>query len=70
MPMFQIGVAYRGTALPEIKRVVEAASIRQAMLDVASSFGGDDVVLVTYAHPVSDRPLGVAETGEAPRAWL
>jgi len=73
MPKFQIGIAYRGTALPEIKQVVEAASIRQAMLEVASRYGGDDVVLVTFAHPVPECPAagaGGAEAGAAPRAWL
>ncbi|HWU91841.1 MAG TPA: hypothetical protein VN106_01170 [Sphingomicrobium sp.] len=71
MPKFQIGVAFRGTALPEIMQVVEASSIRQAMLGVARSYGGDDVVLVTFAHPVADWPppgAGGAEAGDAPRA--
>ena len=72
MPKFQIGVAFRGTSLPEIRQVVDATSIRQAMLSVASRYGGDDVVLVTFAHPVPNRPApgaAGAGAGDSPRAW-
>lgn len=50
MQKFELGFAYRGTKSPEVKQVVEASSMRQAMLDVVDRHGGKDVVLVTYAH--------------------
>jgi hypothetical protein len=65
MPQFQIGIAYRGSAMPEIKQVVEATSIRQAMLRVSNSYGGDDVVLVTYAHPLPEPSVPGARAADA-----
>jgi hypothetical protein len=47
---FELGFAFRGTAAPEVKQVVEAGSMREAMLNVIEQNGGDDVVLVTSAH--------------------
>src|SRR5947207_2352517 len=51
MPKFELGFAFRGSTAPEVKQVVEASSIREAMLKIIDQYGGDDVVLVTHAHP-------------------
>lgn len=50
MPKFELGFAFRGTNAPEVKQVVEANSLREAMLDIIDRHGGADVVLVTHAH--------------------
>ena len=47
---FELGFAFRGTNAPEVRQVVEASSMREAMLNIMHEHGGDDVVLVTHAH--------------------
>lgn len=47
---FELGFAFRGTNAPEVRQVVEASSMREAMLNIIHEHGGDDVVLVTHAH--------------------
>ena len=47
---FELGFAFRGTNAPEVRQVVEASSMREAMLNIMNEHGGDDVVLVTHAH--------------------
>lgn len=47
---FELGFAFRGTTAPEVRQVVEATSMREAMLNIIHENGGDDVVLVTHAH--------------------
>ena len=50
MQKFELGFAYRGSSAPEVKQVVEARSMREAMLDIIDRHGGDGVVLVTHAQ--------------------
>jgi hypothetical protein len=50
MQKFEMGFAFRGSTAPEMKEVVEANSLREAMLNIIDQHGGDDVVLVTHAH--------------------
>lgn len=50
MQKFELGFAFRGTTAPEVKKVLEAGSLREAMLKVIDEHGGKDVVLVTHAH--------------------
>lgn len=47
---FELGYAYRGTVTPELKQVVDAGSLREAMQNIIDQHGGHDVVLVTHAH--------------------
>lgn len=54
MPKFELGFAFRGSTAPEVKQVVEAGSMREAMLNIIDQYGGDDVVLVTHAHPFQE----------------
>ena len=65
MPKFELGFAFRGSTAPEVKQVVEATSMREAMLSIIDQNGGDDVVLVTHAHPfqVPDAPQPCSECG-------
>ena len=51
MSKFELGFAFRGSTAPEVKLVVEASSMREAMRNIIDQYGGDDVVLVTHAHP-------------------
>jgi hypothetical protein len=62
---FEMGFAFRGTNSPEVKQVVEASSMREAMLNIIDQHGGDEVVLVTHAHylQVPEPPQLVAECG-------
>ena len=50
MQKYELGFAFRGTTAPEVKQVVEASSMREAMLNIIEQNGGDGVVLVTSAH--------------------
>lgn len=50
MPKFELGFAFRGTTAPEVKKVVEADSMREAMINLVDDHGGDAVVVVTQAH--------------------
>lgn len=50
MQKFELGFALRGTTAPEVKQIVEAGSMREAMHKVIDQHGGDEVVLVTQAH--------------------
>jgi hypothetical protein len=50
MSKFLVGFAYRGTTTPEVREIIEAESIRDAMFNVERTHGGGDLVLVTYAH--------------------
>jgi hypothetical protein len=50
MQKFELGFALRGTTAPEVKQIVEAGSMREAIRKVIDQYGGDDVVLVTKAH--------------------
>jgi hypothetical protein len=65
MPKFELGFAFRGSTAPEVKQVVEASSMRAAMLNIIDQYGGDDVVLVTHAHPfqVPEAPQPCSECG-------
>jgi len=54
MPKFELGFAYRGSTAPEVKEVVEADSLREAMLSLIDDHGGAAAVLVTYAHHFPD----------------
>ena len=65
MPKFELGFAFRGSTAPEVKQVVEASSMREAMLNIIDQYGGDDVVLVTHAHPfqVPEAPQPCSECG-------
>ncbi len=56
MQKFELGFAFRGTKSPEVKQVVEESSMREAMLDVVNRHGGNDVVLITYAHYYDEAP--------------
>jgi hypothetical protein len=47
---FEMGVAYRGSLAPEIRQVVEATDMREAMDQIIDRFGDRNSVLVTYAH--------------------
>jgi hypothetical protein len=51
MQKFELGFAFRGSTAPEVKQVVEASSMREAMRNIIDQYGGDEVVLVTHAHP-------------------
>ena len=50
MQKFELGFALRGTTAPEVKQVVEAGSMGEAMRKIIDQYGGTDVVLVTHAH--------------------
>ncbi|HET6941113.1 MAG TPA: hypothetical protein VFH89_03015 [Sphingomicrobium sp.] len=50
MQKFELGFALRGTTAPEVKQIVEAGSMREAIRKVIDQYGGDDVILVTQAH--------------------
>jgi hypothetical protein len=50
MQKFELGFAFRGSTAPEVKRIVEARSMREAMLSIIDQNGGNDVVLVTHAQ--------------------
>jgi hypothetical protein len=64
MQKFELGFAFRGTTTPEVKEVVEAGSLREAMLNIINQHGGDDVVLVTHAHYFREpEPLSAGATG-------
>lgn len=65
MPKFELGFAFRGSTAPEVKQVVEASSMREAMLNIIDQYGGDDVVLVTHAHhfQVPEAPQPCSECG-------
>ena len=65
MPKFELGFAFRGSTAPDVKQVVEATSMREAMLHIIDQNGGDDVVLVTHAHPfqVPEAPQPCSECG-------
>ena len=74
MPKFDLGFVIRGSSAPEVKQIVEAGSMRQAMLNIVDQYGGDDVVLVTHAHPVQEpdalqpSACGLESPPAAPRA--
>jgi hypothetical protein len=65
MQKFELGFAFRGSTAPEVKQVVEASSMREAMLKIIDQYGGDDVVLVTHAQPfqVLEAPPPCSECG-------
>jgi len=65
MPKFELGFAFRGSTAPEVKQIVEASSMREAMRNIIEQYGGDDVVLVTHAHPfqVPEAPQPCSECG-------
>jgi ribosomal protein L20A (L18A) len=52
---FEMGVAYRGSSAPEVKQVVEANTMREAMEQVTRRFGDRHSVLVTYAQYLEAR---------------
>jgi hypothetical protein len=47
---FEMGVAYRGSSAPEVRQVVEANDMREAMDRIIHRFGDRNSVLVTYAQ--------------------
>jgi hypothetical protein len=47
---FEMGVAYRGSSAPEVRQVVEANDMREAMDQIIHRFGDRTSVLVTYAQ--------------------
>jgi hypothetical protein len=47
---FEMGVAYRGSSAPEVRQVVEANDMREAMDQIIRRFGDRTSVLVTYAQ--------------------
>jgi hypothetical protein len=59
MQRFEMGVAVRGSIAPEVKRFVEAESMREAIRKITEQFGGAEVALVTYAQfsPPIDAPV-------------
>ena len=68
MPKFELGFAFRGSTAPEVKQVVEASSMREAMVNIIDQYGGNDVVLVTHAHPfqVPEVPQPCSKCGLEP----
>lgn len=55
---FEMGVAYRGSSAPEVRQVVEANDMREAMDRIIHRFGGRHSVVVTYAQYLeAERPL-------------
>lgn len=56
MQKFELGFALRGTSAPEVKQIVEADSMREAIRQIIDQYGGTDVVLVTHAHYFQDPP--------------
>jgi hypothetical protein len=56
---FEMGVAYRGSSAPEVRQVVEANDMREAMDRIIHRFGDRNSVLVTYAQDLEAKdPLG------------
>jgi hypothetical protein len=56
---FEMGVAYRGSSAPEVRRVAEGNDMREAMDQIIHRFGDRNSVLVTYAQDLEAKdPLG------------
>jgi hypothetical protein len=56
---FEMGVAYRGSSAPEVRRVAEGNDMREAMDQIVHRFGDRNSVLVTYAQDLEAKdPLG------------
>ena len=50
MHSFEVGVVARKSFAPEVRHVVHASTMQEAIRKVTSQCGGADVALVTFAH--------------------